>query len=55
MGLQWKFLKGWQLRSDLGVVAYRQLKTTDEDGDTVDIVTSNAPGVYGSLLVRKGF
>ena len=55
MGLQWKFSKGWQLRGDLGVVAYRQLKTTDEDGDTVDTTTSNAPGVYGSLFVRKKF
>ena len=55
MGLQWKFSKGWQLRGDLGVVAYRQLKTTDEDGDTVDTTTSNAPGVYGSLLLRKKF
>jgi hypothetical protein len=40
---------------DLGVVAYRQLKTTDEDGDTVDTTTSNAPGVYGSLVLRKKF
>jgi hypothetical protein len=34
-------------------VAYRQLKTTDEDGDSVDTVTSNAPGVFGSLLVQR--
>lgn len=55
MGVRWKFAKGWQLRGDLGVVAYRQLKTTDDDGDTVDTTTSNAPGVYGSLFVRKKF
>lgn len=55
VGLQWKFLKGWQLRGDLGLVAYRQLKTTNDDGDAVDTETSNAPGVYGSLLVRKRF
>ncbi|CAA0114166.1 Uncharacterised protein [Halioglobus japonicus] len=55
VGLQWKFSHDWQLRGDLGVVAYRQLKTTDDDGDTVDTVTSNAPGVFGSLQVRKTF
>jgi hypothetical protein len=55
IGLQWKFLKGWQLRGDLGFVAYRKLQTTDSDGDSVDSVTSNAPGVFGSLLVRRRF
>ena len=55
MGLQWKFLEGWQLRVDLGIVAYRQLQTTDDDGDSVDTETSNAPGVYGSLLLRRRF
>ena len=55
MGLQWEFLKGWQLRGDLGFVAYRQLRTTDDDGDSVDTETSNAPGAFGSLLVRKRF
>jgi hypothetical protein len=55
IGLQWRFLEGWQLRGDLGIVAYRQLQTTDDDGDSVDTETSNAPGVYGSLLVRRRF
>ena len=55
VGLRWKFLKGWRLRGDLGLVVYRQLKTTDDDGDSFDTVTSNAPGVFGSLLVQRRF
>jgi hypothetical protein len=55
VGLQWKFLKGWRLRGDLGLVVYRELKTTDDDGDSFDTVTSNAPGVFGSLLVQRRF
>ena len=55
VGLQWKFLKGWRLRGDLGLIAYRQLKTTDDDGDSFDTVTSDAPGVFGSLLLQTRF
>jgi hypothetical protein len=55
VGLQWKFLKGWRLRGDLGLIAYRQLKTTDDDGDSFDTVTSDVPGVFGSLLVQRRF
>jgi len=55
VGLRWKFLKGWRLRGDLGLVVYRQLKTTDDDGDSFDTVTSNAPGVFGILLLQRRF
>ena len=55
VGVRWKFLKGWRLRGDFGLIAYRQLKTTDDDGDSVDTVTSDAPGVFGSLLVQRRF
>lgn len=55
VGLQWEFLQGWRLRGDFGVVAYRQLKTTDEHGDTVDTRTSNAPGVFAGVLVQRRF
>lgn len=55
MGLQWKFLKGWRLRGDLRIVAYRELRTTDDDGDSFDTVTSDAPGVFGSLRVQRRF
>jgi hypothetical protein len=55
VGLQWKFLKGWRMRGDLGLIAYRQLKTTDDDGDSFDTVTSDAPGVFGSLLLQTRF
>jgi hypothetical protein len=55
VGLRWKFGKGWRLRGDLGIVAYRELRTTDDDGDSFDTVTSDAPGVFGSLLVQRRF
>jgi hypothetical protein len=55
VGLQWKFLKGWRVRGDLGIVAYRELKTTDDDGDSFDTVTIDARGAFGSLLVQRRF
>jgi hypothetical protein len=55
IGVQWKFMKGWRLRSDFGLVVFRELKVTDEDGDSVDTETSDAPGVFGSLMFQWRF
>jgi hypothetical protein len=55
VGLQWKFLKGWRLRTEFGLVAYRQLKVTDKDGDSIDNETANAPGVFGSFMLQRRF
>jgi hypothetical protein len=55
VGLRWKFLKGWRLRGDFGLIAYRELRTTDDDGDSFDTVTGDAPGVFGSLLIQRRF
>ena len=55
VGLQWKFLKGWRLRTEFGLVAYRQVKITDKDGDSTDNETADAPGVFGSLMVQWRF
>ena len=55
VGLQWKFLKGWRLRTDLGLIVYREIKLTNEDGDSRDTVTANAPGVFGSFSLQWRF
>jgi len=55
VGVQWKFLKGWRLRADLGLVAYRLFKVTNEENDSVDTVTADAPGVFGSFLLQRRF
>ncbi len=55
VGVQWKFAKGWRLQTDLGVVAYRQLKTSNEDNDEIDSDKMKAPGVFGSLMLQARF
>jgi hypothetical protein len=55
VGVQWIFLKGWRLRSELGLIAYREFKITNQDGDSRDTVTANAPGVFGSLMLQRRF
>ena len=55
VGVRWKFMEGWRLRGDFGLIAYRQMKTTNDDDDSIDTVSSDAPGVFGSLLVQRRF
>ena len=55
VGVEWKFGDGWRLRTDLAIIAYRQLKVTDDDNDKVDTETSNAPGVMGILQLEYRF
>ncbi len=51
VGIRWKFLKRWSLRGDFGLLVYRQLKTTNEDDDSINTRTSSGPGVFGGLLL----
>jgi len=55
IGVQWKFLEGWRLRTDLGLVAYRVIKVTNEDDDSVSTETANGPGVFGSFMLQRRF
>jgi hypothetical protein len=55
VGLRWKFRKGWRLRADLGLVAYRVFKVTNEENDSISTETANAPGVFGGLLLQRRF
>jgi hypothetical protein len=55
IGVRWKFLKGWRLRGDVGLIVYRELRVTDEDGDPVETATGDAPGVFGTLMLQRRF
>ena len=55
IGVRWKFFKGWRLRADVGIIAYREMKVTDEDNKSVETATSDAPGVFGTFMIQRRF